>query len=355
MNLFMRPFRRLKPLVSRIRPRLGLSNDVRDACARSWVISPAMQSIAPAAIFEPRDLAKITGTGWPTRTIADELAQAAGGTTDHAATVAYELHDAVISRGHLFTMRSYLRISNLRAPLITPASSRAFEDAALATSHFGFRFFGHWLMDDLPRLLAARKTAPPISLLTRPSPNQRGYLDLLGLQVEAVDEATFERIVVIDDVGQNRDKIDRYRQLRELAFNRFPGRTGSRVMLLRGNSGEQRMLANEAELAAVLKGHGFVVLDPMQLDAHELMDACVGAEIVVGVEGSHLLNGVMWMSAGGALLVIQPPNRFQMIVKAACDSIGVRYAFVVADPAPDAAFRVDVGAVERLLERLLAH
>ena len=59
-------------------------------------------------------------------------------------------------------------------------------------------------------------------------------------------------------------------------------------------------------------------------------EACGGASIVAGVEGSHLVHGLMLMPRKATLMVVQPPERAVSVLKMITDRQGQRYAFVVA-------------------------
>ena len=345
---------RLKPLVSRMRSKFGLPNDHGHGAARRWEVAPATRSVRPPALYDPADLDRITGVGSTIRDVSSERRRVLGGPVENAATVAYELRDAVISRGQVFTWRTYLQVSDEPAPVVARSTALHLDHASMASSWIGCRYFGHWLMDDLPRQLAAQVLAPPLSVLTRPTPSQRDYATRLDLALPISDEARVGRLIVIDDFGQNADKQARYEQLRARARTAFPVAGGQRVMLLRGATGKRRMLVNEASLATALAARGFVILDPGTCSVEQILATCVDAALVVGVEGSQILNGAMWARTGGTVLTIQPPHRFELIIKDLCDAIGLQYAFVVGERHGETDFMVDVDQVLRMIDRIEA-
>jgi capsular polysaccharide biosynthesis protein len=116
----------------------------------------------------------------------------------------------------------------------------------------------------------------------------------------------------------------------------------------------QRRLVNEAEIAERVAQRGFIVLDPSVSSAQEIIDACSEVDIVMGVEGSHLSNGLMWMARSGTLLVLQPPQRFVTVLKDHCDNLGMRYAFIVCDRVSADDFGAAPDVVERTLDRISA-
>jgi hypothetical protein len=74
--------------------------------------------------------------------------------------------------------------------------------------------------------------------------------------------------------------------------------------------------------------------------------------VVLGVEGSQLLHGVFGMADGGAIVTLQPPDRFITAIKVYCDALGLRYALVVGEGSP-AGFRIDVDRVARTVDLAL--
>jgi len=340
----------LYPTLSRLRPYLRRPVAFATGAARSWQLSPAQRVDAPPALFDPADLQRITGVT-ADDTIPEQVGRAQGGPTSHGPTVAYELHDAVIANGHVFTAEVYYRLSNAKVPLLARAEAPRLAEAVLATTPYGIRYFGHWMGDDLPLHLAARDLGTPLSVLANPSPQQRDYLRLLGLAADVTCDAYVDRLVILDDTAQNTYKQQRFRRLRERALPYRRAEPVPGVMLLRGAAGANRALINENEIADLARDRGFLVLDPTRIDAEQLVRACSGVQIVLGVEGSQLLNGLLWMAAGGTVVALQPPQRFCVVMKDWCDAIGTVYAFVIGH-ATDSGFRIDPDALQRLLDRL---
>jgi capsular polysaccharide biosynthesis protein len=109
---------------------------------------------------------------------------------------------------------------------------------------------------------------------------------------------------------------------------------------------------NEAQIAeALMSRRGFKVLDPMKATVAEIIEACAGARVVAGVEGSHLVHGLISMPPDAALFVIQPPQRVLSVLKHATDRQGQRFSFVVASGGKDE-FSVRLDEVERTLDLL---
>ena len=341
------------PFLSRLRPRLGLPNGYMQVASRSWQVAPESRSVAPAAIYDAGELARITG-GSPDRTKDEELASIHGGPQRHAPTMAFEFRNAVLAQGHLFTNRMCYPLSAHRLPFVAREIDAEYDEAVLVSSPYGIKYFGHWMRDDLPRVYAARDIGHPVSVLARPTRGQQGYLDLLELNTDVAENAFFKRIVVLEDYGHNPFRLARFLKMREIAARVAPPTAARGVMLLRGAVGERRQLENEVEVAEAVAARGFRVLDSTRATAREMIEACREAPIVLGVEGSQLSNGMMWMSRRGAVLVLQPPQRFVSVHKDYCDLMGIGYAFVVGHATSDGGFRIDLDALLRMIDGLEA-
>jgi capsular polysaccharide biosynthesis protein len=126
------------------------------------------------------------------------------------------------------------------------------------------------------------------------------------------------------------------------------------VFLLRGKTGDLRLLANEREIADRLAtDYGFLVLDPLALAVDQIAAACGQAQVIAGVEGSHLVHGAAMMPPEATLFVVQPQDRATVFLKAMTDLRGQRFAFVVAQGGLEG-FTADWEEVRQTLDLALA-
>jgi hypothetical protein len=63
----------------------------------------------------------------------------------------------------------------------------------------------------------------------------------------------------------------------------------------------------------------------------ELVEKINGTNIVVGVEGSQLIHGVLNLKENGTLLCIQPPDRFNAIYRPFTEAVNLYWAFVIGN------------------------
>lgn len=125
------------------------------------------------------------------------------------------------------------------------------------------------------------------------------------------------------------------------------------VFLLRGQSGERRILLNEQEIAnRFASEYGFIVLDPETASFEEVIAACGQARIAAGVESSALAHPCVLLPKDAMLFVIQPAERTCVTFKLLTDRRGLDFAFVVAEGPLDG-FTADWTEIRRTLDLAL--
>ncbi len=347
----------LRPLVSRVAGKLRLAHELAQAAHRSWAIAPAVEHVAPPARIDKADIAKITAC--PNgRSIEHNVELTRGGPVVHLETRAYELRNASISNGHVFAHRFFMPLGDAPAPWVARKAQRHVGSALLTTTPYGVRYYGHWMVECLPLAMLARQLGhAAVTTIVHPSANQQGFLELLDLHEDAVEDASFERLLIVEDIGQNDHKIARYRAMRDTARSALGPRhrTSVGVFFLRGTSGERRLLVNEEELANIAARKGLDVIRPQGASSKRLVEASLNAPLIVGVEGSQLLNGFPWLAPGGTMLALVPPQRFDLILKGPCDALDVTFSIIVGDARSVSDFYIDPAVFERRLDEHLSH
>lgn len=338
-------------LAERLGPR-----ELPSVATRTWQLAPAIEAVPPPAVFLPGQLERITGWAFGDEHPGHELV--GGRTVTHAPTLAHELHDAWLIDGVLYKGAAVSHLSPRQGRVPHLHVRAELERAALCCSPAGNRWFGQWLMDDCPLHPLAQGHGPPLTTTLHPGSHAAEYERWLGLRPVRLRSAWLRRLVLFTDVGQNRDKHRRFRAMCDALRSRLEREQGHAVeehpgvFLLRGRAGERRVLRGERALAERLRARrGLRILDPMQADVPTIVRTCAGARVVVGVEGSALMHGILALRPGGAVLTLQPPGRFVWIYKHLCDRDGQRFGFVVGHP-EGTDFHVDADEVERTLDLL---
>ncbi len=342
--------RKSVPSWSRVALQLGRKPRLADVAEKSWILKPAEATIIPPAYYDEDDLARVTAVDVDSsREI--EWCRIRGGALDYRASIAYQLRNAVLSKGHVILPQLLRPVTTDPLPFWGRYVETEVEPALLTASFNGSRYFGHWMMDELTRILAAPRIGQPVAPPRPLSNHQREYLKLLGLARAERSDVRFRKLVVTDERNQNSDRRERYQELRRRARRGRNVVPCEGVMLLRRQTGVSRILVNEEELAKSLAQRGFRTMCPTEHTVEEILDACMGAKVVLGVEGSQMIHALFVMQDQGTLLVLQPPNRFNNILKTYCDGFGFRYAFVVGYQRSEG-FWVAPENVMSLLDRL---
>ena len=282
-------------------------------------------------------------------TLEQEMKRIQGGERLHSATIAYELSNVEWHDGFLFKAGWKDRL--LTAPPEEKAAREHIVHGTLSGTYFGSLYFGHWMTDDLSLNAAAENTGDPVIPQRKAYSHEDGYKRMFEMSPRKVGRATFERLTILDDIGQNSYKRRRYQLLRSRILGIAKPATGRRIMLHRGSSGVSRRLENELEIEALLEKQGFSIIDATRLTAEELASQTVGAQIVIGVEGSQLAHALYSIADHGVMCALQPPYRFNNIFKDQADCLGFHYAFLTGE-ATEAGFRVSLDEMSELVERL---
>ena len=325
-------------------PRSG----VRQLAVRTWQIAPGEEAVTPKSYFLPGQLERVTG--W---TFADEhpRRQMLGGyKTEHAPTIAYLVRDAVLADGRLFrgTACEHLHPRTSIAPIVRIEDELA--RAAVYSTPAGNKYFGNWLMDDCNTYVLACDDSLPVSTAVPLWAHKLQYEVCLDMRPVRQSRAFIREAVLFDDFGQNSNKRERVRRMRERLLSHVEAKPHPGVFILRGSSGERRVLLNELEIAEALRrSRGIKVIDPLGMSVPDILAVCAGAETVVGVEGSGLIHGILLLPKGGRLLTLQPPNRFVGLYKHLTDRDDKYFGFVVGSPVGQD-FTIDLDEVERTMD-----
>lgn len=332
----------------------GRGATLSEVAIESWEVSPAQETDGRPAVFPDGALDRIRGLS-PWRDWQVEKALIDGATAHHHPTRAFVLTDAVIAGPYVYCGAWKERIGAEAPSHGSPAlpTRQEIEDAHLATTWTGADFFGNFLLDSFPLEMIPGDAETRIGAPGKPYRHEGGYRDLLGLpQPWMPGHARIRHLTVYSDFAQNPFKESRYRQLRDRLSRRLGGQVSRPgVFLARGDDGVPRRLVNEAALCETLAARGFEIVVPSRAEPEEISRKIMGARIVIAVEGSHLSHAIYSMADNGAFLVIQPPDRFAMPYKEFADRMGMRFGFVVAEPA-DGGFAADTDEILAMVDRL---
>jgi capsular polysaccharide biosynthesis protein len=206
--------------------------------------------------------------------------------------------------------------------------------------------YHHWMIDCLPRLLAAEEHHPDERVLFLPRYYRRQPYIPFTLEI-------FPRIQEINWIGA-RTKT----RVRQLAFvprqggDELTSRLVEVARRVRGISGEpgtarrlyfsradalRRRARNEGELVRVLRSFDFEIMQVDREKPWEQVRASAGANLIVGVHGAALTN-LMFMQPGGRLLELRH-DRADMFFDAyspMAEALGIEYSTQLCEIADEA-------------------
>ncbi|MEO7336124.1 MAG: glycosyltransferase family 61 protein [Caldimonas sp.] len=349
----------IEPFLGRACRKLGIDADYRKVAKKRWLVEPASTTQNRPAIFDMSALPRVTGVA-PDSTYEFQLERLTRAVTHHPPTYAYQLVDVVMAQGNFFKWNMVYPIVGGRMPAVGAVDSPEIAAGVLATTYLGNKFFGHWLIDDVPLSKACAGMGTLYGHVGTDnvlSAHQQEYSRLLDYRVDHLHDAFFRELVILDQRHETASKAANYRWMRDAIRAGRKPRTNPGVMILRRASGIQRVLLNEDEIAEVLASRGFTIVDPMVRSVAEVIDDCLDARVVIGVEGSALAHGFFSMDPSGTLFTLQPTFKFDHFWRDRCDCVGTRYAVLLGDAA-EGGFRIDphelLGMLDALPEVCLA-
>jgi capsular polysaccharide biosynthesis protein len=152
----------------------------------------------------------------------------------------------------------------------------------------------------------------------------------------------------VDERNLNEGWVSRFGALRTRLRSKVTSSGARNVFITRGSLFTGRSLSNEPELAELLAGMDFTILEPEKEDPETIARVLCDARLVVCVAGSAEVHALLAMPAGATLMEIQIAPFFGTIGKILTESVGGRWGYVVAEPASNG-FYLDP---QRLLKTL---
>jgi hypothetical protein len=323
----------LLPLTSRFRAKLRGAQPIWSRAAEKIQVAPADESVCLSVIALPGEFERIIDVN-PLSTLAREQKYIAAPRISQGPTIGYRFKNAVLADNTLYAsgLLEVARSGNKRPFLVGPYDE--YEEAQLCAHSPSNIYFGHWLRDALAmELLALQRGLIGLSYVREPWLHEPGYREIMELPGHPVSFALVRSLWTIDDRGLNASWRKRFSELRSRVRHAATGGGPSRVFLARGRRGVSRELINAAAISETLFARGFVPIEPEALTPIQIVNSLASAKIVVTVEGSALNHAQFALPSNAAILVIQPPKRFTAFHKQLADFSGIRFGYVVGDPA----------------------
>jgi len=337
------------PTWQRIRSRIHPARAMPDLAIERIEIAPGLEVEEKPALALPDEFALVEKTRDYT-SIDKEAIILKGGARYHQPTIAYRYRDAFLADGTIYVRGGYAAITaRRRRPLIVDQAEE-YSNAMLCADMGSDLFFGRWLCDALAKeLLASELGLVPINQSHPMRIHEEGYRRILGLQAHLPNVARIQNLLLVDDRGYNQHHAGRFLELRARMRAQAGVSGPEMVYLARGQLAVSgRAIQNAPAVEAMLRSLGFTILYPEEMSAAEIQAALSHARVLIAVEGSALAHAQLTMPTGGAMIVIQPSNRFSTAHKSAAEFADIRFGYLVAK-AEEEGLTVDI---KRLCETI---
>ena len=277
------------------------------------------------------------------------------GSTELDKSIIYKLNDVLLTKNALYCGHYRHAISfPPRKDYLLPAEYRQIDHGVLAHNFFSTRFWGHWLMSELPMQVQLQKEGPLIgNSLRTPYRDEQSWRDILELP--GINRAPVWRInslVMCDPLAMDPLIIKGWYSIREKVLS--GQKTKKLVYIKRDQTGQQRSLTNEEELLRRLDESGFSCIDISKINGDALINALSGADVVIGVEGSHMDPAMYSVKDGGSLIILQPPGRVSLNTVTNSSICGVHSAVYICNQKEDFfKFEVDIENFLHFVDRVV--
>ncbi|MDU9005546.1 glycosyltransferase family 61 protein [Sedimentitalea todarodis] len=322
------------PVASRVVQKVMGYQTLEECAARTVSIArPEVMPLAEA-IYLQDELDRVTGTHDMAVSLEDELGQTVASHLENIETHAYLIRDAMVGNNRVSTWAGFKDLSMRHARCRPLRVTEELDAAALCSTWQGNDFFAHFLIDDAATYSLAEDFAEPFySGADMPrSPHCLDYLSRFGSKYVERQHVRVRDLWLFRDYSLGPDKRRRLQSMAARAKAATPASEPSPgAFIRRGVTGQVRALENAAEIEAWCVAQGFVIVDPEHQSVDEICAALKGVPLVVGVEGSHLVHALFTMAEGGAIVCIQPADRFNVIFRHLSAALNLHWGFVVAE------------------------
>lgn len=321
-----------RPVTARLLGRLRRRPNLFDVADHVEELEPPSAFETDPAICLPGEIDRVTSF------VGDEglhRARLAGRLREEEPTLAYRFDGALLADFTVYAGGSYQVYREGRKRPILAGDTDEFDEAQLCTTACAQIYFGHLFHDSLVlEELAARRKLTPLTFAQKPWLHEPKYRQLFDREAVATAFARVRRLWLVDETALNEGWRSRFGALRDRLRAKVSSTGARNVFITRGAMFTGRSLANEPELAELLQGQGFTIVQPEKEDPETIASVLRDARIVVCVAGSAEVHALVAMPAGATLIEIQIAPFFGTIGKVLTESIGVKWGYVVAEATP---------------------
>lgn len=338
---------------------------IEDICSKKIVIGEEIKNPSILIYFEQNNINKIPSIipdnlikipYWGNRSKSNVIKYLTNTDIELEKSIYYILENVIITRNSLFCRRYRKPLTgsdNQYSNLIPSLSYRELDTGVLANNYFSNGFWGHWLISELPMQLEMSKLGTLVTYHDRkPFFDEPIWRDTLGLPV--LEESKFwyiNKLFLADPKAMDPVTIKNWFKIRKNL--KVYNDQSKYIYVKRGNTGKRRILKNEIEFINKLESMGFVTIEPGSISCRQTIEQLTDAEIVIGVEGSHMDPVIYTMKESGQLIVLQPPNRVGLNAATNATICGICSSVYICDPIDDDfSFKIDIDDFMLFLNRM---
>ena len=303
-------------------------------------------------LYERDQLDRVVRCGFK-RTLEGELEKLDARSFLETPLSEYRLRDAIIAGRQIFTPETRHFFGALPSLASLREVCVQHDRATLLNSEQGLWYFGHWLRDDCA-VYEEVQTEPNLLSMQRPHwPDRHVYETAFRQTWTATPLAHVAELTVYRELGFSRDKARRLRLLRARLRAAHPAQgQGKIVYISRARLGAARTMSNADTVESAFAAAGITVVEP-GVDGESLVRTLLDATMIITIEGSQASHGVYTLADGGALLILQPPDRFYNPHHEWTRLLGMRYGITIGQM-DETGFRIEPDEVFAMIERLMA-
>lgn len=234
--------------------------------------------------------------------------------------------------------------------LMNPAAPEAIPEGILLAGRNDFNWF-HWLIEYLPRVLAADETVGadvPVLITSRvPATGMQALaattsrpvvvldpdlayrvemLHVLPPQVQVIDST---RIPWAEGLALNQDSLVALRE--RWGVEARPEPPTRRIFLHRSSS--HRGVLNQHDLAGIAHEMGLEIVDPIELSWSEQRELFASAQLLVGASGAVMANYLLLSPGSRVLALTSQPLADFVLPAALAEAAGARFTYLVGPSA----------------------
>jgi capsular polysaccharide biosynthesis protein len=178
------------------------------------------------------------------------------------------------------------------------------------------------------------------------------YRSTLDLHSNAKNAVIINSLIIFDDYGLNFDRIRRLNSMRFNVRNAINSNKKYKfVYLKRDDVTPQRKLQNSRDFEEFLLRRDFSIISPETDSLDSILEHVYDADIIVLTEGSAQNHVLLSAKEGAIILTIQPPRRFNAMIRSYFVALGMKWVYFVGDDQLDG-FSVDLKRLEKLINKI---